>query len=126
MYDFNVSAYVLSSPDPTITVSIESSVATQTVGSMYSLACTVTGAERLTDAMVTYQWLKNGDILSDETMMTLSFQSLVISDAGSYTCKATVTSSLLSAPITTALSNSLDVRLTCRSFFNTTWPLQLL
>jgi hypothetical protein len=89
------------------------------VGSMYSLTCTVTGAERLTDAMVTYQWLKNGAVVSDQTMATLSFSPLTFSDAGSYTCQATVTSSLLGDPITTASSNSVDIRLTCKFFLNT-------
>ena len=84
---------------------------------MYSLTCTVTGAERLTDAgaMVAYQWLKNGAVISGQTMATLSFSPLTSSDAGSYTCQATVTSSLLSDPITTASSNSESVRLTCTS-----------
>ena len=83
---------------------------------MYSLTCTITGAERLTDvgAMVTYQWLKNGAVVSDQTVATLSFSPLTFSDAGSYTCHATVTSSLLSDPINTASSNSVGVRLTCR------------
>jgi hypothetical protein len=87
------------------------------VGSMYSLTCAITGAEGLTDTMVTYQWRKNGGVVSDQTMATLSFSSLSFSDAGSYTCQATVTSSLLSDPITTAPSNSLSVQLTRRSFF---------
>ena len=85
------------------------------VGSMYSLTCTVTGAERLTDAMVTYQWLKNSAVVSGQTMATLSFSPLTFSDAGRYTCQATVTSNLLSAPINTASSNSENVQLTCRS-----------
>ena len=106
---------LFSSPDPTNTVRVTSSVATPMVGSMYSLTCTVTGAEGLTDAMVTYQWLKNSAVVSGQTMATLSFSPLTFSDAGSYTCRATVTSSLLSDPITTASANSLSVRLTCRS-----------
>ena len=89
------------------------------VGSMYSLTCTVTGAEGLTEsdagAVVIYQWLKNGAVVSGQTMATLSFSPLIFSDAGSYTCRATVTSSVLSDPITTAPSNSLSIRLTCRS-----------
>ena len=76
---------------------------------MYSLTCAVTGAERLTDAMVTYQCFKNGAMVSNQTMATLSFSPLSISDAGRYNCQATVISSLLSAPIATTLSNSLDV-----------------
>ena len=85
------------------------------VGSMYSLTCTVTGAERLTGAMMTYQWFKSGDILLNETMATLSFQSLVISDAGGYTCQATVTSSVLGAPISSNSTNAVGVNLTRKS-----------
>ena len=84
---------------------------------MYSLTCTVTGAEGLTDAdaMVTYQWFKNGAVVSDQTMATLSYSPLTFSDAGSYTCQATVTSSLLSNPINiTTSSNSESLQLTCR------------
>ena len=83
---------------------------------MYSLTCTVTGAERLTDAdaMVTYQWLKNGAVVSGQTMATLSFSPLTVSDAGSYACQATVTSSLLSDPISTSASNSMNVQMTCK------------
>ena len=90
------------------------------VGSMYSLTCNITGAERLTDAgaSVTYQWLliKNGAIVAlDQTMATLSFSPLTFSDAGSYTCEVTVTSSLLSDLITTiSASNSVYVQLTCK------------
>ena len=86
---------------------------------MYSLTCTVTGAERLTDAdagaIVTYQWLKNGAVVSDQTMATLSFSPLTFSDAGSYTCQATVTSSLLSDPITTNSTNDIVVTLSRKS-----------
>ena len=100
----------------TLSVSVVSSVATPMVGSVYSLTCTVTLPERLTDAgaMVTYQWLKNGAVVSGKMMATLSFSSLTFSDAGSYTCQASVTSSLLSDPFTNASSNSESVRLTCR------------
>ena len=68
---------------------------------MFSLTCTVTGAERLTDSVITYQWFKDGEVVSGQTMETLSF-----SDAGSYTCQATVMSSLLNGG--TASSGSSD------------------
>ena len=85
------------------------------VGSMYSLTCFVTGAEKLTDhgAMVTYQWFKNGAVVPGQTMVTLSSSSLTFSDAGTFTCQATVTSSLLRAPITTNMANPVSIRLTC-------------
>ena len=110
--------YIFSSPDPTITVSIASSSVAPIAGSMYSLTCTVIGAEMLTDAdaMVIYLWLKNGAVVLDQTMATLSFSPVTLFDAGSYACQATVTSGLLSDPITTSISNSVDVQLTCKFY----------
>ena len=102
--------------DPTITVSVTSSVATPIVGSMYSLTCAVTGAERLTDAMVTYTWSKNSTLLSGQTMATLSFSSLTFSDAGSYTCQATVTSSLLSGPISHTSASPVSIYPICELY----------
>ena len=98
--------------EPFITVSITSSVATPMVGSMHSLNCTITGAEGLIDTesdTYSYQWFKNGSVVSNQTMDTLSFSSLTFSDAGSYTCRATVTSSLLSSPITRSNSESIEL-----------------
>jgi hypothetical protein len=95
---------------------VPSSVATPMVGSMYSLTCNITGAERLADhdAMVTYQWFKNGAVVSRQTMATLSFSPLTPSDAGNYTCRATVTSSLLSDPIISASNTSNLIVLACK------------
>ena len=92
------------------------------VGSMYFLTCSVTGAERLIDAgaMVTYQWLKNGPgaVVPGQTMATLSFQSLVISDVGNYSCQTVVTSSLLNAPISTNSANTVGISLSCTLLIN--------
>ena len=101
--------------DPTISVSVDAGIATPTVGAMYSLTCAVTGAERLIGSTITYQWFKNGVVVSDQTMETLSFAPLTFTDAGGYTCEATVMSSLLSGPITTTRSSTADVTLTCES-----------
>ena len=81
---------------------------------MYSLTCTVTGAERLTGSTITYQWFKDGVVVSGQTMETLSFTPLTFSDAGRYTCEATVMSNLLSGPIATNSSSSVDITLTCK------------
>ena len=86
-------------------------VATPMAGSMYSLTCNVTGAETLSGVNKTYQWFKDGVLVSGQTMETLSFNPLSFSDAGRYTCQATVTSSLLSGPITANSSNSENVTL---------------
>ena len=57
---------------------------------MYSLTCSaVTEAEKLTDP-VTYQWFKNDEVVSSQTMATLSFSRLTFFDAGNYTCQVTV------------------------------------
>ena len=59
----------------------------------YSLICNVIGAENPT---VTYQWTKNNgtqiQIQVGANSNTLSFSSLRLSDAGLYTCQATVSS----------------------------------
>ena len=79
-----------SSLDQPVNVSVTSSASTPLVGSEYSLTCSaVTEAEKLTDP-VTYQWFKNGEVVSNQTMATLSFPSLTFSDAGRYTCQVTV------------------------------------
>ena len=100
--------------DPTISVSVDAGVATLTAEATYSLTCTVTGAERLTGSTITYQWFKDGVVVSGQTMETLSFTPLTFSDAGGYTCEATVMSSLLSDPITSTSSSSVDITLTCK------------
>ena len=69
------------------------------VGSVYSLTCTLNGTERLTDSNVTYQWFKDGMVVPGQAMETLSFSSLAISDAGSYSCAIILSSYLLSGPI---------------------------
>ena len=62
------------------------------LGQSYSLTCgvTVTGAANLT---ITYQWTKNnGTQTQVGTDRVLSFSPLRLSDAGRYTCQATVIS----------------------------------
>ena len=104
-------------PDPSISVRIMASPAQIPVArSAFSLTCTVTGAERLTNTAITYQWFKDGSAVSGQTVDTLSFPSLSYSDVGGYTCQATVMSSLLSGPIiTTNNRNPLGVNLTRKS-----------
>ena len=104
---------------PSITVRVVTDVATPMAGSTYSLTCSVTGAERLTGSTITYQWFKDGVMVSGQTMETFSFTPLSFSDAGGYSCQATIMSDLLSGPITTTRSNSVNVTLTCEPNFAT-------
>ena len=85
------------------------------VGSVYSLTCTLNGTERLTDSSVTYQWFKDGMVVSGQAMETLSFSFLAISDAGSYSCATVVSSCLLSGPISRN-SDPFFVTLSCKLF----------
>jgi hypothetical protein len=64
---------------------------TPTAGQAYSLNCSLTG---ITDASVTYQWFKG--LASNGTQVAnisqLQFSPLRASDAGPYTCRATLNS----------------------------------
>ena len=75
----------------------------------YSLRCSIGGAGNLNPS-ITYQWTKNNgtqsQIGADEV---LSFSPLRLSDAGRYTCQATVSSPYLNNDIT--VMRTQDVRL---------------
>ena len=95
-------------PAPTISVQITAS-GPPVVGQSYSLTCTVTGAENLSPS-ITYQWTKNNGAQTQiGADRVLSFSSLRLSDAGQYTCQATVSSSYLNNDIT--IMDTHDVRL---------------
>ena len=99
-------------PAPPLSVQIDPS-GTSTLRQNYSLTCGVTGAENLNPS-TTYQWTKNNGTLTqipnDETNPeVLSFSSLRLSDAGRYTCQATVSSPYLNNDIT--MMGTQDVRL---------------
>ena len=64
----------------------------------YSLNCGVSGAASLNPS-ITYQW-NNGQIQVGANHEVLSFSPLRLSDAGRYTCQATVSSPYLNNDIT--------------------------
>ena len=100
-----IAHFLPSSTAPVITAMV--SGGTPIVGESYSLTCTVTGADQL-NPTITYQWFKDNTVVSGETQSTLSFSSLSLSDAGQYRCDVTVSSTLLSQPIT-KMSNTQDL-----------------
>ena len=75
----------------------------------YSLTCVVSGAGNL-NASITYQWTKNNGTQTQVQVgmgNDFSFSPLRLSDAGQYTCQATVSSLYLNNGIT--MMASLDV-----------------
>ena len=82
------------------------------MGQSYSLTCGVTGAESVSPS-ITYQWTKNNgtqtQIQNDAANPRISFSPLRLSDAGQYTCQATVSSPYLSNDI--AMMDTQDVTL---------------
>ena len=67
-----------------VSVEIIGSAAMPIAGESYSLTCNVSGV-----SVTTYQWRKD-DTVFPHTGQTLSFSSLRLSDAGHYTCNASV------------------------------------
>ena len=67
---------------------------TPEIGQQCNLTCSTTissEAEHL-NLNITYQWYKDGAILSDMNDSTLVYQSLMHADAGGYVCEANVSS----------------------------------
>ena len=84
-----------------VSVTISDDGATPTPGQSYTLTCSVSGVQPEDD--LTYQWLKNGTMRS-ETIDTITFPSLRLSDSGLYTCTVTVNS-------TVSYSGTIDITL---------------
>ena len=68
-------------------------------GQNYSLMCTVSGADSLYPTINHYQWVHTRSQVGTNSP-TLTFDPLVLSDAGQYSCEVTISSSLLSRNIT--------------------------
>lgn len=72
------------------------------IGQPYSPQCVLSNSETLQGANVDIQWISpSGQILDSRTAtgnvdLPLNFASLSAADAGTYTCRAVVTSPLLS------------------------------
>ena len=92
---------------------VTDSGATPTAGESYQLNCSVSGAENL-NPITTYRWTRNsgsGQTQVGANSNTLSFTPLRLTDAASYVCEVTVSSSYLASDITAM--NFFDVRIQC-------------
>ena len=70
-------------------------------------------ADRLCPYVTTYQWFKNKSVTEvevDNESDTLSFSPLRLSDAGRYTCQATVRSFLFDDDITVMQSQDVKIQ----------------
>ena len=103
-----------SSIAPAVSASVSRS-GSRTEGDQYTLTCTVSGHQSLM-ATVTYQWSRGSTILNSQTSSRYTFTAnrLIFNpvdreDSGTYTCRATVRSSLLNSNITPQGSTSFTV-----------------
>ena len=87
-------------------------------GQSYSLMCTVTGADSL-NATVAYQWFKTNPNRTQvgTNSPTLTFDPLVLSDAGQYSCEVRVSSITLVSKVITAISGYYHLRFLSKSTF---------
>ena len=76
---------------PTVTANITG--VTPIAGHSYTMVCSVNGADNL-NATIEHEW-RDQSSTSIGHSYNLTFNSLSLSDAGWYTCKATITSSYL-------------------------------
>ena len=72
----------------------------------FSLSCDVTGTENLNTPTFTYQWRRNGGVISGQQGSTLSLSPLTASNAGEYNCSVTVSSTSLSSTVTVNSDNT--------------------
>ena len=98
------------SPVPSVSVQIRDGGATPTAGENYLLNCSVSGVENL-NPTISYRWIKNNHTPVGTNSNTLSFTPLQLSDAASYICEVTISSSYLSGDIVAMNTNPQDIRI---------------
>ena len=79
-------------------------------GNEYTLTCTVSGDQSLASYSVTYQWSRDSGTVQGQMIENrLVFNPVEPDDNGTYTCRATVSSSLLNGDITVDGSTAISV-----------------
>lgn len=82
------------------------------LGQNHTLICDASGAENLRPR-ISYQWTKMNDTGTvtevGTNSNTLSFSTLYLSDAGSYTCEVTIASDFLTGSITEESTTKLQI-----------------
>ena len=96
-----------------MSIQVSTSGATPTLGiHNYRLTCRVSGTENL-NSITTYSWTKNSGSGQTQvgTSSTLSYTPLRLSDAASYVCEVTISSSYLTGDIMAMNVNPQNVRI---------------
>ena len=90
-----------------------------------TLTCDVSVANNL-NPMITYQWTRNDQPVPGATSNTFNFSPLRLSQAGIYTCRATVGSSLLIGDINANADNTETVTIQSELMITSrsTWRMQ--
>ena len=65
---------------------------TPTEGQDYMLTCTASGGGSMA---YTYMWLRNGSVVSGQTLSTYTFSPLRETDSGQYSCQVRVGSTIM-------------------------------
>ena len=104
------SAYFTPINSPALTAEVVPPGDPPVLGQSYSLMCIVTGAGSL-NPTINYQWFKTTPNRTQvgTNSPTLTFDPLVLSDAGLYSCEATISSYQLSQDVTIT-SNEYEIR----------------
>lgn len=99
--------------DPNISAIVDEGEHVPMLGARYSFNCIIAGVDRLIDAFITYQWLKDGNQMLNQTTNFISYDYLSYLNVGLYTCQATISSSIISEPISVISDNPLEIVLIC-------------
>ena len=90
----------LSSHSEIAVVVTPSSSSSLTLGQTgFSLICDVSGTDNFNSPTLTYEWQRNGGVVSNQQEKTLSLSPLSGSNVGDYLCKVTINSTLLSSAV---------------------------
>ena len=106
----NIYVFVFFISAPSLSVQIGSIIPTPTAGENYLLTCSVSGAKNLSPT-ITYRLTKNNGTQVGANSNTLFFTPLRLSDAASYGCEVTISSSYLSGNIVAMSANTQDIRI---------------
>ena len=97
-----------------VTANLNTPLMVGQTGNILTCDAYVSGADNL-NPTITYQWTRNGETVPDGNPRTLDLSPLQLSHAGNYTCRATISSSLLNNNITATSDNNQNLTIQSES-----------